>query len=239
MLASLVMVDEAGRRGTERAPVVLQLQYRSAGHLLVNYCTNLSRGGVFIPCPDLLPIGTHLQLEVLVPGQGAATRLDADVRWLRTVDEPDGPRGMGLAFRDVDSALGMRIDGLVTDFEPLHVFVIGRNESLRTAIASQIRMLVHCETSEYDSPVGLIDDVGRADLVVVDGNPVPEETLAFLKALSTLERPPPRVVLCSSQAQERRAMFSPLARLLDAPVDPRVLKDVVLGSLSQVYAERF
>lgn len=233
------MVDDVGRRGTERAPVVLQLQYRSAGHLLVNYCTSLSRGGVFIPCPDPLPTGTHLQLELLVPGHVAPTRLDADVCWLRTVDEPDGPRGMGLAFRDVDSALGMRIDGLVTDFEPLRVFVIGRNESLRTAIASQIRILVSCETSEYDSPVGLIDDVGRADLVVVDGNPVPDETLAFLKALDTLERPPPRVVLCSSQALERRATFSPLARLLDTPVDPRVLKDVVLGGLSQVYAERF
>lgn len=233
------MVDDAGRRGTERVSVVLQLQYRSAGHLLVNYCTNLSRGGVFIPCPDPLPIGTHLQLEVLVPGQAAATRLDADVRWVRTEDEPDGPTGMGLSFRDVASTLGMRIDELVTDFEPLHVFVIGRHESLRNAIASQIRMLVRCETSEYDSPVGLLDDVARADLVVLDGDPVPDETLAFLKALHTLERPPPCVVLCNSQAQQRRAMFSALARILDAPVDPRVLKDVVLGGLSQVYAQRF
>ncbi len=233
------MVEHAGRRGTERAPVVLQLQYRSAGHLLVNYCTSLSRGGVFIPCLDPLPAGTHLQLEVLIPGHETPTRLDADVRWVRTVDAPDGPIGMGLAFRDVDSALGMRIDALVADFEPLHVFVIGRHESLRTAIASQIRMLVHCETSEYDSPIGLLEDVGRADLVVVDGNPVPDETLAFLEALQAIDRPPPRVVLCSSQAHERRAMFSPLARLLDTPVDPRVLKDVVLGGLSQVYAERF
>ncbi len=232
------MVDEAGRRGTERAPVVLQLQYRSAGHLLVNYCTNLSRGGVFVPCPDPLPVGTQLALELLVPGQVAATRLDADVRWLRTEDEADGPIGMGLAFHDVDSVLGMRIDALVSDFEPLRVFVIGRHESLRTAIAAQIRMLVRCETSEYDGPVGLLDDVGRADLLVVDGNPVPEETLAFLNALRTLERPPPRVVLCNSQALERRAVFAPLARLLDTPVDPRVLKDVILDSLSQVYAER-
>ena len=227
-----------GRRIAPRAGVVLQLQYRSAGHLLVNYCTNLSRGGVFVPSNAPLPAGTQLHLELTVPGDEAPTRLDAEVRWVRQHDTTEGPAGMGLAFRDLDSALGRRIDALVSDFEPLRVLVIGRHESLRRTIASQIRMLVRCETFEYDSPVGLLDEMGRADLVVADGNPVPDEVHAFLKALQTLERPPPRVVLCDGNAAGRRARFAPLAELLDTPVDPRMLREVVLDTLSHVYAQR-
>lgn len=216
---------------------MLQLQYRSAGHLLVNYCTNLSRGGVFVPSATPLPAGSRIQLELSVPGDPEPTRLDAEVRWVRQIDAPEGPAGMGLAFADLGSALGMRIDALVTDFEPLHVFVVGRNESLRTAIAGQVRTLVRCKTSEFDSPIGLLDEVERADLVVVDGNAVPDEALAFVTALGELKRPPPRVVLCEAAATERRQSFSQRARLLDTPVDPRELREVVLDGLSQVYAQ--
>ncbi len=230
-------MGESGRRAP-RAGIVLQLQYRSAGHLLVNYCTNLSRGGVFVPSSDPLPAGTHLQIELTVPGEDATTLLDAEVRWVRQFDASEGPAGMGLKFRDVDSALGRRIDTLVSDFEPLRVFVIGRHESMRNAIASQIRLLVRCETFEYDSPVGLLEEMDGADLVVADGNPVPDETLSFLEALQTLERPPPRVVLCDPSAVQRRNRYASSSRLLDTPVDPRMLREVVLDSLSHVYSHR-
>jgi uncharacterized protein (TIGR02266 family) len=231
-------MEDNGRRSTPRVDVVLQLQYRSAGHLLVNYCTNLSRGGLFVPSTEPLPVGTQLQLELTVPGDATTTVLEGEVRWVRQFDADEGPAGMGVKFRDVDSALGRRIDLLVSDFEPLRVFVIGRHESLRAAIASQVRMLVRCETFEYDSPVGLLEEMGRADLVVADGNPVPDETLAFLRALETLDRPPPRVVLCDTKAEDRRRHFAPLSRLLDTPVDPAVLRDVVLDTLSHVYSQR-
>ena len=227
-----------GRRSTPRADVVLQLQYRSAGHLLVNYCTNLSRGGVFVPCPDPLPVGTQLQLELTVPGDEVPTCLEGEVRWVRQFDATEGPAGMGIKFRDLDSALGRRIDGLVSDFEPLRVYVIGRHESLRNTIASQVRMLVRCETFEYDSPLGLLEEMGRADLVVADGNPMPDETHAFLRALQLLDRPPPRLVLCDAKETERRARFGSLSRLLDTPVDPRMLREVVLDTLSLVHSKR-
>ncbi len=231
-------MEDKGRRSTPRVDVVLQLQFRSAGHLLVNYCTNLSRGGLFVASHEPLPVGTQIQLELTVPGDSTTTLLDGEVRWVRQFDADEGPAGMGVKFRDVDSALGRRIDLLVSDFEPLLVFVIGRHESLRSAIASQVRMLVRCETFEYDSPVGLLEEMGHADLVVADGNPVPDETLAFLRALETLERPPPRVVLCDSKAEERRRRFAALSRLVETPVDPAVLRVVVLDTLSHVYAQR-
>ncbi len=215
----------------------MQLQYRSAGHLLVNYCTNLSRGGVFIPSSTPLPAGTLLQLELSIPGDADPTKLDAEVRWVRQFDAAEGPAGMGLAFRDVGSRLGQRIDMLVADFEPLRVFVVSRHEGLRNALASQIRTLVRCETSEFDSPVGLLDEIASADLVVVDANTVPDEALAFLNALMTLQRPPPRVALCEGTQSERRSRLSSLARVVDSPVDPTVLREVVLDSLSHVHAQ--
>ncbi len=217
--------------------MVLQLQYRSAGHLLVNYCTNLSRGGVFIPSASPLPAGTPLQLELSIPGDTHPTQLDAEVRWVRQFDAAQGPAGMGLAFRDIGSRLGQRIDMLVADFEPLRVFVVSRHEGLRGALASQIRTLVRCETSQFESPVGLLDETADADLVVVDANTVPDEALSFLHALMTLQRPPPRVALCEGTAAERRARLEPLARVVDSPVDPTVLREVVLDTLSIVHAQ--
>ena len=99
-------------------------------------------------------------------------------------------------------------------------------------------MLVRCETFEYDSPLGLLEEMGRADLVVADGNPMPDETHAFLRALQLLDRPPPRLVLCDAKETERRARFGSLSRLLDTPVDPRMLREVVLDTLSLVHSKR-
>ena len=79
-------MEDKGRRSTPRVDVVLQLQYRSAGHLLVNYCTNLSRGGLFVPSTEPLPVGTQLQLELTVPGDATTTVLEGEVRWVRQFD---------------------------------------------------------------------------------------------------------------------------------------------------------
>ncbi|MEM6293815.1 MAG: TIGR02266 family protein [Myxococcota bacterium] len=229
------MATEDARRGSVRADVVLQLQYRSAGHMLVNYCTNLSRGGLFIPAQRPLPAGSTLTLELSVPGDAAPTHIEATVRWVRQFDAPEGPAGMGLSFVDADSRLGDRIDNLVTDFQPLSVFIVGRHDGVREYVAAQVRTLVTCETKEFDSPIGLVDIVGQADLVIVDANTVPDETLAFLRALESLERPPPRVALCDAAASERRETLAPLARVVESPVETEALREVVLDSLSQVF----
>ncbi len=230
------MSDDATRRQAARAGVVLQLQYRSTGHLLVNYCTNLSRGGLFVPSSTPAPVGTRLTLEVAIPGQHTPPRIEAEVRWVRQMDAPEGPAGMGLAFDDVDNVLGERIDALVSSFAPLQVHIIGDHPAVRVYVAAQVRALVSCETHEHDTLPGVIEKVAGADLVVVDTNAEPNTAVAVLRALARLERPPPRVALCHGSVGDRRASLANLARVVSTPVDTAELRESVLDTLTQVHA---
>ncbi|MBL4686727.1 MAG: TIGR02266 family protein, partial [Nannocystaceae bacterium] len=130
--------DEASRRRESgRASVVLQLEYRNAGHLLVSYCTNLSRGGLFIPSEQPEPAGTRLTLRLDVPGKAEPVSIEAEVRWVRAFDTDEGPTGMGLAFAAVDAILGDETDGIVAGFAPLRVELIGDRPAAWTHVAGQ------------------------------------------------------------------------------------------------------
>ena len=65
------------RRRDRRASLVLPLEYRNAGHLLVSYCTNLSRGGLFLPTPEPLPVGATVTLVLRVPNRDRPVTLEA------------------------------------------------------------------------------------------------------------------------------------------------------------------
>ena len=82
------------RRRDRRASLVLPLEYRNAGHLLVSYCTNLSRGGLFLPTPEPLPVGATVTLVLRVPNRDRPVTLEAKVRWIRDSDSTRGPAGM-------------------------------------------------------------------------------------------------------------------------------------------------
>ncbi|MBK8720630.1 MAG: PilZ domain-containing protein, partial [Deltaproteobacteria bacterium] len=78
--------DPSHRRRAPRASVVLQLQYRSTSHLLVSYCTNLSRGGLFVPTQEPLSPGSRLTVSLQVPGAMEPIEAEAEVRWVRAFD---------------------------------------------------------------------------------------------------------------------------------------------------------
>ncbi|MCA9686840.1 MAG: TIGR02266 family protein, partial [Myxococcales bacterium] len=102
-----------------RAGVVLQVRYRNAGQFLISYCTNLSRGGLFVSTRSPEPVGTELVLSMQVPGRTQPVTIKARVRWTRQEDNEEGPAGMGLSFADVDAVLGEHIDRLVATASPL------------------------------------------------------------------------------------------------------------------------
>jgi uncharacterized protein (TIGR02266 family) len=226
------------RRST-RAGVVLQLEYRSASHLLVSYCTNLSRGGLFVPSPDPLPAGTKLSMTLSVPGETHSLDLAAEVRWVRQFDAAEGPAGMGLAFEGIDRVLGDRIDDLVKHFVPLRIELVGMNAQLLGSVASMIRPLVSCETlaRRIDSSAETIQDLALADLVVVEIGSDAASAIELLRRLAALQHPPPRLGLCDGR-NDAWARVVPLARLVQTPVDPGELRTAVLESVAQVEGKR-
>ena len=230
--------DGRSRRTSTRAGVVLQLEYRNAGHLLVSYCTNLSRGGLFIPTAEPLDAGSTLTLRLDVPGKDEPVDIDAEVRWTRAFDTSEGPAGMGLAFAGIDSLLGDQIDGIVARFSPLQVELVGNRPQAWSHVAAQVRSLVTCDTHTRKVDPDDVEGLVGADLVIVDLDSAPTQGLTVLAALSMRDRPPPRVALCTAQDLSMAGRASRHARVVRTPVDGHELRAAVLECVSQVYAHR-
>lgn len=227
----------AARRQSPRAGVVLQLQYRNAGHLLVSYCTNLSRGGLFVPSNDPLPPGTEITLELDIPGENAPTEITAEVRWVRHFDAAEGPAGMGLSFESVDGVLGDRIDGIVAQFAPMRVELVGHRPSAWVHIGALVRSLVTCETRERVIDPRKADALASADLVIVDlEHGEPDPGIELLRALRALDPPPPAIALCAEKDTALRSRVTRFARVVLTPLDPSELRTCVLETVTQVRA---
>jgi uncharacterized protein (TIGR02266 family) len=222
-------VDRAPRVG-----MVLEVRYRNAGQFLVSYCTNLSRGGLFVSTRDPEPVGTELVLSLRVPGRALPVTLRARVRWNRSEDNLDGPAGMGLSFADVDGVLGDHIDRLVTSAAQIHVDLVGRSDHASAHLHALLRSLVTCETRQLALRPGVAEVIGHADLVVVDVDSDPPAAIEFLDKLSQREEPPPIVALCGLRDADLRARVARRATIVPTPVDKRELQLKVLETLGQV-----
>jgi uncharacterized protein (TIGR02266 family) len=222
-------VDRAPRVG-----MVLEVRYRNAGQFLVSYCTNLSRGGLFVSTRSPEPVGTELVLSLRVPGRALPVTLRARVRWNRSEDTTEGPTGMGLSFADVDGVLGEHIDRLVASSDPLHVDLVGRSDHASAHLHALLRSLVTCETRQLALRPGVADQIGRADLVVVDVDGDPSTAMDLLDSLQQHDDPPPILALCGVRDEAFRARVARRASIVPTPVDKRELQLKVLETLGQV-----
>ncbi|MCA9653726.1 MAG: TIGR02266 family protein [Myxococcales bacterium] len=228
--------DPRGRRKDLRVGLVLPLEYRNAGHLLVSYCTNLSKGGLFLPTPEPLAKGEVLTLSLRIPGRERALPIEARVRWVRRTDSDRGPAGMGVAFHDVDGVLGDTIDAIVARFVPLRVDLVGARPAAWHHVAALLRSLLTCETHEHRLAPELAPALREADLVVVDLERFPERGMVVLEELGELPRPPPRIALCPGRDDELRPKAAALARVVPTPIDNGELRHQVLEAVSEVHA---
>jgi uncharacterized protein (TIGR02266 family) len=222
---------------TERAPrvgMVLEVRYRNAGQFLVSYCTNLSRGGLFISTAHPEPIGTTILLSLRVPGRSIPLSMSAEVRWNRFEDNGEGPAGMGLSFADIDAMLGDHIDRLVTHAAPLKIDLVGRSDHAGAHLHALLRSLITCETRTLALRPGVETVIERADLVLVDVDGHPRNGLALLDALAHREEKVPAIALCAERDEELRARAGRFAGVVPTPVDKRELQRKVLETLGQV-----
>ncbi|MFB1480283.1 TIGR02266 family protein [Corallococcus sp. RDP092CA] len=103
---------DQGRRTSDRKSVglLVKLKHESVGSFTEEFATNISPGGMFIRSRTPQPVGTPVRFEVQIANgvrvlQGAAT-----VRWVREVNDPAGPPGMGLQFLELDTASRALVD---------------------------------------------------------------------------------------------------------------------------------
>jgi uncharacterized protein (TIGR02266 family) len=72
--------------------------------LLTEYSVNVSTGGLFIETLNLLPLGTPLMIEFILPEQDKTIQSDGKVAWLNhpeMMKNPNLPVGMGLQFLNI------------------------------------------------------------------------------------------------------------------------------------------
>ncbi len=229
------MAPPSGRelRREPRLTAVLRLRYRRAENLLVSYCTNLSRGGLFVPTDTPLPVGATLDLEIELPGTGQVRTIPATVRWVRSAASVEGPAGMGLAFRDVDQAIGRYVDGLMTRYKPPTVALVVPDSGAGEHLASAARNLVHCTVERHRPGAVAASEVASADVVIVDVEATGEGGLALLHELSQQPDPPPRIALVPAADPVAAERCKGLATTLEAPIDPKVLGRTMLEALAE------
>jgi uncharacterized protein (TIGR02266 family) len=230
--------DASGRRIQPRVGTVLRVTYRNAGHMLVSYCTNLSRGGLFVATPTPLPRRSSLRLELRVPGLVEAMSFDAEVRWVREQDSDDGPAGMGVAFADdLEQLLGERIDHMVEAYHPVRVELVGEPRGGWTSLANLLRSLVACEVRYHPLVDASAEAWRAADLVVFDLDAHPSHGLALLGQLALGRPRPPTLALCPARQVSVRERAAAHARVLALPIERAELQAAVLEALAGVEAE--
>ena len=94
------MEDEgAERRGGNRAPIELKVEYKRKNTFFSDYTRNISRGGTFIRTERPLPIGTEFIFALTIPGLDEPLRLKGRVQWISPPEGGDEPgAGMGIEF---------------------------------------------------------------------------------------------------------------------------------------------
>ena len=82
--------DHSERRGGDRAPIELKVEYRRLNAFFADYTKNISRGGTFIATSRPLPIGTEFIFRLTVPTLEEAISLRGRVRWIIEEGDPAG-----------------------------------------------------------------------------------------------------------------------------------------------------
>lgn len=97
---------ESERRGVDRVPIELRVEYRRLNSFFADYTKNISKGGTFIRTAKPLPPGTEFVFVLIIPKLPEPLRLNGEVVWTtdpsRATEEQ--PAGMGIRFKYEDDS---------------------------------------------------------------------------------------------------------------------------------------
>lgn len=111
----MVSNDEKDRRGGDRAPIELKVEYKRLNSFFADYTKNISRGGTFIRTERPLGIGTEFNFKLCVPTLETPLVLRGKVQWTVIPEEvvDDGEPGMGIGFVYGSESERERIEAVV------------------------------------------------------------------------------------------------------------------------------
>jgi uncharacterized protein (TIGR02266 family) len=218
-------------RKFERAPLSLEVHYRTRGSFLVSYSLNLSKGGLFLETQDFLPVGTRLRVRFRVPGAEDLIETGATVMWVRREVSEDGlPPGLGIQFDGLEEGLGAVIDRMVEDFAGVRIMAIANDTPTQERLGRQIRSILTAEVTQATAAQIVIEGfTGRADLALIDLDASGGEGVPAIARIREAAGPPLPVVALSRDAGQRTAALAAGAELaLESPPPYELLRARVL-----------
>ena len=103
------------KRGENRAPITLRVEYKRINTFFADYTKNISKGGTFIRTTRPLEIGTEFMFVLSLP-EAVELELKGIVKWV--IAEAHGteekPAGMGIQFVYADDAQRTAVEAVVS-----------------------------------------------------------------------------------------------------------------------------
>jgi uncharacterized protein (TIGR02266 family) len=223
-----------------RAPLTLEVRYRTTGSFLVSYSLNLSMGGLFLETDGLVPMGTVLRVRFSVPGVADAIEIDARVIWVREPANAEGlPAGLGLQFDALEDRIGDLIDVLVRDFGGVVVMAVAGEISSMERLSRYLRNIVACDV--VDATPREIAELGFErvpDLMLIDLDSSGPGGLEVVRQAQQSRPAVPVVALASGRWIVDQAHDMKVAAVIDNPPAFEVLRRSVLDTLARPLSQR-
>jgi len=109
---TIVDVDGRERRSSERADLVVRVDYKSVDDLFSEFARNINEGGLFVETETPPKRGARVDLQFRLPGSDQPIRALGTVVRVTEGDSVDPP-GMGIEFEELDGDTRERINELV------------------------------------------------------------------------------------------------------------------------------
>ncbi len=155
-------------RGTARAPLTFDLEFRSPGSFLLAYANHLAAGGLFLEVALPVVSDPTVALHLRVPGL-APIVLAGQIAWAREhAAGPGQPPGVAIDITTPADDYGAAVDRLAYNFAGVRV-LLGTGEPAPRAILSRyLKSIMGCEIIEVDYRRSPERQTSVVDLAVVD-----------------------------------------------------------------------
>jgi len=111
----MIVTSSDERRGGDRAPIELKVEYQGLNSFFADYTKNISRGGTFIRTVRPLAVGTEFVFMLGVPTFPEPLLLSGKVQWVVHKEQAtaDQEAGMGIGFIFESEAERERVQGAI------------------------------------------------------------------------------------------------------------------------------
>ena len=100
------------RRKSQRADLVVRVDYQTVDALFSDFARNINEGGIFVETETPRPLGTLVDLQFRLPGGDEPVRVKGSVVHVSEGEDGQSP-GLGIEFENLDGPTRQRIDELV------------------------------------------------------------------------------------------------------------------------------